>query len=212
MDDSENYGIQLQNAKTEEDMGERLENTGKTLQELLDTHTLWVSSAGQRGNQLDLSGYDLRDIDELRFYPLTAIRAMNAVFVNQNLTSASMQSAMFDYSDFRDCDMTGADLRASSFKNAILTRADLRGALLSPLTFKEGQQKKITNLSGADLRFADLRNADLRECVLMGCDLTRANLEKCDLRRADLTGAILSGTKMDGALLDDAIIDFRKFI
>jgi uncharacterized protein YjbI with pentapeptide repeats len=213
MEETERSGMDATAAITENDMGSTLENLGKTLPELLDEHTLWVATAGRSGRQLDLSGYDLRDVLDLKKFPLTAIQCVGGNFLNQDLQGAELQSGNFDRSDFRDCNMIEADLRGSSFKYAQMARADLTGALLCPLEFKKenGQSSlKRVDLSGANLRFTCLKDADLRDAVLMGVDLSNANLSHCDLRRADLTGAILTGAKMQGCRLDEAIIDLKS--
>lgn len=210
MENIEKLGIDVTGAVTDRDMGNKIENLGKSLPELLDDHTAWVKSAGREGRQLDLSGYDLRDVLHLRKFALTAIRAVGANFMSQTLSDAELQSGVFDRSDFRDCNMENADMRGSSFKYARMTRTRFHGAQLCPLYFdNEDETKRMirTDLSGADLRFASIQNADLRDCILMGADLTRAVLKNCDLRRADLTGAILSGAILINVKLDDAIID-----
>ena len=210
MNSAETLGLAMDNAVTERDMGANLENLGKTLSDLLDEHTIWVSTAGKKGRQLDLSGYDMREVVDLKSYPLTAIKAEGANFLNQNLKGAALQSAIFDHSDFRDCDMSRADLRGSSLKYAEMARVNLRNAKLCPLKFDKGDQEKRlqrVDMSGANLRYADLSESDLRDCILMGVDLTSANLQDCDLRRADLTGALLKGARIDGARLDGALID-----
>jgi uncharacterized protein YjbI with pentapeptide repeats len=115
---TERTGLDLSGSVTERDMGSKLENLGKTLPELLEEHTLWVATAGRSGRQLDLSGYDLRDVLDLKKFPLTAIHCVGGNFLNQDLRGAEMQSGVFDRSDFRDCKMVEADLRGSSFKYA----------------------------------------------------------------------------------------------
>ncbi len=208
---AEKQGLDMQGAITERDMGHKLANLGKTLPELLDEHTLWVSTAGKKGRQLDLSGYDLRDVIDLRSYPLTAIRAIEGNFINQNLEYAQLQSGTFDHADFRDCNFHEADLRGSSFKYAQFARCNLRGAILCPLQFEgqNGQENRLqrVDLSGANLRYADLSECDLRDCILMGADLTGAVIRGSDLRRADFTGAILEQTLLDKVRTEDAIID-----
>lgn len=210
MNNVEKQGLNTRGTITEKDMGSKLENLGKTLPKLLEEHTLWVATAGRAGRQLDLSGYDLHDVLNLKSFPLTAIRAMGANFLNQDLQEAELQSAVFDRSDFRDCKMMRADLRGSSFKYANFSRTDLTKARLCPLEFhKENEISRLqrTDLSGTNLRYASLRHADLRDCILMGVDLTGAALHHCDLRRADLTGAILKGAIFENARLDGALID-----
>ena len=87
-------------------MGEKLANKGQSLPELLEEHTQWVSSAGQSGKQLDLGGYDLREVIDLKRYPLTAIKCVGGNFLGQDLRKAQLQRAVFDQADFRDCDLS----------------------------------------------------------------------------------------------------------
>lgn len=214
LDDAETQGLDRRDVITEADMGNKIENLGKTLHELLEEHTLWVATAGEKGRQLDLSGYDLRDVIDLRKFPFTAIHAKGSNFLNQNLEYADLQSANFDRADFRDCNLKGADLRGSSFKYAMFTRADLSGAKLCPLEFKKGRWRdkkhlQRSDLSGANLRYASLEGADMRDCIMMGADLTNANLKSSDLRRADLTGAILNEVNLRNTKLEDTVIDLE---
>lgn len=210
LSESAKFSAILENAITERDMGANIINLGKSLEDLLEEHTIWVSTAGRKGRQLDLSGYDVRDVVNLRSYPFTAIRAVGTNFLKQNLQSADLQSAVFDRSDFRDCIMDNADLRASSIKYAEMARVTMRGAMLCPLFFdRPDGSKRIqrTDLSGTNLRYADISESDFRDCIMMGADLTGANLSGCDLRRADLTGALLKGAIFKNARLEETIID-----
>ena len=192
-------------------MGRKLSQLDQSLTELLNEHTAWIKTSGKNGKRLDLSGFDLRDVIDLKSYSLTAIQAVDANFINQNLQDIAMQSGTFDRSDFRDCNLTGADLRGSSFKHAQFARADLRGAVLCPLKFSNGGGERLQrlDLSGANLRYTDLSECDLRDCILMGADLTGARLHNADLRRADFTGAITEHMILDGARMEDTVIDLR---
>ncbi|QQG36168.1 MAG: pentapeptide repeat-containing protein [Micavibrio aeruginosavorus] len=208
----ETGGANLREAITEESMGTKIEELDKTLPELLEEHTAWVATAGRTGRRLDLSGFDLRTVPNLRHYSLTAVKAVGANFLRQNLESLEMQSALLDRADFRDTQMRRADLRGSTLKNAMIARADLSEANLSPLQFTHedgGKWLQRTNLSGSNLRYAVLRGTNLTDAILMGVDLSYAVLIDCDLRRADLTGAILDGADLSGALLTGAILDAR---
>lgn len=206
----EDHGVEMNGVITESDMGSRLENLGKTLPELLEEHTLWVATSGRYGRQLDLSGYDLRNVLDLKQFPLTAIRALETNFMNQDLRGAELQSANFDRAIFTDCNLYGADLRGSTFKYSQMARIDLTEAKLSPLSFgKQGgsQHIKRVDISGSNLRYATIKYADLRDCVLMGVDLTNAIIMGSDLRRADFTGAILKGTIFKDCNIDEAKLD-----
>jgi uncharacterized protein YjbI with pentapeptide repeats len=207
---TETRGTKMKEALTEASMGSNIEELKKSLADLLKDHTQWVATAGQNGVRLDLSGYDLRSIQDLRKYSLTAVKAVGANFLNQDLTGANIQSAILDKSDFRDCKMKSIDLRGTSIRNALLTRADLSGANMSPLQFNTADGNtwmQRVNMSGSNMRYSVLRGADLRDAVLMGTDLSYAILIDCDLRRADLTGANLDGADLAGALLSGTIID-----
>ncbi len=191
--------------------GETLAARGQNLEDLLTAHKKWVMSAGKNGEQMNLSGADMRGTPDLRKVPLTAVRAKETNFMGQDLHGANMQSAILDQSNFKDCKLTGADLRGSSLKQAQFTRADLRGLKAGPLRFDrpDGKGVKIhrANLSGGMFKYADLSGADLSYAILMGADLSGANLESCDLRHADLTGAILDGVELSTAVIEDTLLD-----
>ncbi len=212
LEGTEKFGLDTTNCITDDDIGKKIKDTYQTLEQLLYDHDIWLNTKGKKGSRLNLDGYDLRDITDLRMYKLTAIHAVNAYFLNLDLNRISMQSAILDGSDFRDCYMENADLRGSSLKNVTMVRANLRGAQLSPLQFKtKGKIPKLNriDLSGADLRFTNLQQADMRDSIMMGVDLTNADLSGADLRRADLSGAIIKNTCLDDAKLDGAIINFK---
>ena len=209
---TETGGANLESALTDNYKGARLEDMEQSLPEMLETHTIWVATAGQDGERLDLSGFDLRGVEDLRQYPLTAIKAVGANFLNQDLRDSQIQSAILDRADMRDCRIMGADLRGSSLKNAMLSRADISDANLAPLKFvnDDGSEwYQRINLTGANLRYAILKGAILHDAILTGADLSYAILIECDLRRADLRGAFLDGADMSGALTRDALIDER---
>lgn len=207
---AELHGADRTGALTDDAMGDKLEALEKSLTELLEEHTLWVASAGKDGRQLNLSGYDLRDVIGLRNYHMTAIKALGANFVHQDLRGMEMQSATLDRSDFRDANMQGADFRGSSLKYAQLARADLRDANFGPLQFDRedgGKRLQRANLAGVNFRYADLRGTVFHDCILMGADLSFAQLAGCDFRKADLSGILTEGTSLDKSILTDAITD-----
>lgn len=200
----------FENAIKDQAMGKLLQKGEDTLVEMLKTHKRWISTAGKDGQQMDLSGFDLREIKNLVDFPLTAVRAVKATFLGLHLEKAQIQSAVLDYSDLRDCNLTRSDFRGTSLKGAQLARADLTSVNFGPLKFDtpegHGVRMQRTNLSGASLRFCILRDCDLRDSILMGVDLSNTNLSGCDLRRADLTGANLSGSNLEDALTEGAVI------
>ncbi len=207
---AETGGANLSEALTDKAMGATLDTLKKSLGELLEDHTAWIVSAGKKGKRLDLSGYDLRGEPNLKSYAFTAIKAVGANFLSQNLSGAEIQSAILDRADFRDCRMQNCDLRGSSLKHALFSRADLSDANLSALHFTNEQGQtwlQRVNLSGANMRYVVLRGANLQDAIMMGADLSYAILIDCDLRRADLTGAILTGADFTDCLTTGAIIE-----
>lgn len=207
---TETGGANIKDAITDDAMGSKLDDIAESLPDLLEQHALWVKSAGTEGTRLDLSGYDLRKVENLHKFPLTALKAVSANFLRQNLVGAQIQSAMLDRADFRDASLMEADLRGSSLKNAMLSRADLTDANLAPLKFTNpdgSEWLQRINLSGANLRYAILNGAHLQHAILNGADLSYAMLIDCDLRHADLGGALLDGADMSGANISDANID-----
>ena len=78
-------GAKMDSMLGDSKMGETLEERGEDLEELLSNHKDWVRTAGKKGAQMNLSGVDLRYIENLRLYPLTAIKAVGANFMDQDL-------------------------------------------------------------------------------------------------------------------------------
>jgi uncharacterized protein YjbI with pentapeptide repeats len=192
----ESAGANIHEALSEHAMGEKIETLQDDLPGMLKAHSAWVESAGKFGKRLDLSGVDLRHISRLKSYSLTAVKAVGANFLNQDMSGIEMQSAVLDRADFRDCRLAHADLRGSSFKSAILTRANLSGANLSPLHFTNEDGKawsQRVNLSGANLRYADLRNVNLSGAVLTDTDFSFADMTGANLDGADVKGAVFGG-------------------
>lgn len=112
----EKAGADFENAVTEKATGSDISELGKPLDQLLKEHAIWVATGGSEGKQLDLSGFDLRDLEDLKKYSLTAMHAVGANFLNQDFSSTEMQSAVLDESDFRDCMFVRADVRGSSLR------------------------------------------------------------------------------------------------
>ena len=202
-------GVDLSQTLTDSNVGRSVSELAEPLVKLIETHRNWVKSAGQQGEQLDLSDMDIRHVGNLKMEKLTAIKAVNAKFFGLNLYKVELQSAVLDKSDFRNCDMEEADLRGSSFIGGNFSHATLKNVDCSPLLFgTEGGSKRFSpcNFEGAIMRYADLSGAKMKSAVLKNVDLSYANLRGADLRGADLSDAILKGAKLDDAQLEDAIL------
>lgn len=206
-------GLNLHDALTDENIGHKLKEKKESLQQLLSQHALWIESVGEKGKRLDISNYDLRELESLKGQVLTAIIAQNTKFIGINFYRCEIQSAVLDGSDFRQCDLEETDFRGSSLIGANLCHANLRYANFLPLLFGH---KTVSNkfapcdLSGAQMRYADLQGAQLKNVSFRNADLSYANLAKCNLTDADFSNAQIKNTNFDGANIDQACFDGAK--
>ena len=115
----------------------------------LALHSKWIQTEGKIGQQGDISGQDMRGIEDMSQFSLTAIKATGADFSGMNLSNAHLQSANLEGCNFTDANLTQADLRGANLKNAKLIRANLTKANLDALKFETRRQPVI--LDGADL-------------------------------------------------------------
>lgn len=201
----EKQGCDFTDTVTQETINKTLNSLEEPLEDLIKQHEQWIATAGKKGKQLDLNGYDMRNVKSLKGHALTAMTARGANFVNLDLRKTHMQFCILDRADFRDASLGGSDMRGASFKKTNLSRADLEGADLSALGIP-GPDKKMRllrgNLSGVNFRHANLRNVNLRDSILRGADLSHAVLNGCDLRGADLEDAIIDGANIKDAFTD----------
>ena len=184
-----------------------------TVDELIDKHTQWVASAGQNGERMDLSKFDMRKIRSLAGKKLTAIVARGTVFADMNLQSVDIQSAKLDDANFRECDMRHIDMRGSSLKHAIFIRADMSSSNCGPLIFNKGQEdEKILscNFEDAILRYTLCKDGDFRYANFKGADLTHTDFTGADLRNANFDGAILDEVILEDAQLKGAYFDRER--
>jgi uncharacterized protein YjbI with pentapeptide repeats len=201
----------IEDVMTEQPSGIDITTLDKPISEMLDDHVKWLESKGKEGERLDISGFDMRDIEQLRDCTLTAIKAVGTNFVDLDFSKLQIQSGVFDKADFRDCDFSDCDVRGSSFQDARLTRCHFDGANMSPLTFKnkDGSDRILpVNMSGAVLRYSSMRNAKLAGTRFKGADLSFADFTGADLRKADLTeakinGALFQDADMEGTIMND---------
>ena len=110
----------------------------RDLQNILQSHSLWKSSYGQKGSKANLRGADLSNVD---------------------LSNVDLSDV-----DLSDVDLSGADLRCANLSDAYLRCANLSGANLRCADLS-GATLHYANLSGANLSDADLRCADLSGAI-----------------------------------------------
>ena len=142
---------------------------------MLKGHAQWCETAGVEGAPAVFDGADLRSLESIKGYNLTALSAKGAIFYGLDMGGVQLQGAHLEGADLRNCNLRRADLRGARLNNAQLMGADLREAQLGPLLIFEDRLLPA-NLSGACLRYADLSGADMRRVILEGADLEKANL------------------------------------
>ncbi len=208
-------GADLSNVLTAEPKGRLVTELTAPLDQLLYDHAAWVTTGGERGKPVDLSGFDLRAAFPIADVALTAIKAIGTIFYGLKLPAAQMQYGTFDKSDMRGCDFSRGDLRGISLSHALLNMSNLAGAKLGPLELPGGRMK-TSNLTGALLRHVNLKGADLTQVDFTNADcsftdFTGANLHGVKFKDARLTGAILTAANLDGVDLS-IIADARDMI
>ena len=178
-----------------------------TVDELIDKHTMWVSSAGKNGERMDISKYDMRKLKTLSERKLTAIVAKGTVFADMNLQGVEFQSAKLEDANFREVDMCHADMRGSTLKHAVFIRANLSSANFGPLVFgKDTDDERLIpcDMEEVILRYAICNGADFRNANFKNADLTHTDFTACDLRNANFDGAILTDVIFENAQMQGA--------
>ena len=173
--------------------------TPEELQEILDSHALWLDSRGAQGVKANLESADLRRIDlrggNLRFAHMQSADLREARLMECNLERADLPGARLQGTDLKEANLRGADLSDANLENAVLNRADLGFARLQQSSLKRADLYK------ANMQYADLRSADLRGANLRSADLSEAFLGGANLEGADLEGANFKGADLEKALL-----------
>lgn len=168
--------------------------------ERLGEHARWCDTNGADGKPSVFDDLDLRLLESVRGFNLTALSARRAIFYGLDMEGVQLQGAHLEGADLRACKLRGADLRGARLAGARLNGADLREAHLGPLLI--GQDRLFpADLTGAVLRGADLSGADLRRASLAEADLRRARLLGTQTAQADFTLALLQDTVGADAIL-----------
>ena len=178
---------------------------GRSLNDILDLHELFLISNGKEGERANLEGVNLEDVN------LEGVNLKRA-----NLTDANLIGANLKYANLEDDDLIGACLEGVNLRHANLKDACLYNACL-----KDGNLD-CANLIGANLKYANLEDADLvganlkcaclyNACLIGAClynaCLEDANLEDANLEEANLEGANLFRAYLVGANLENVIYD-----
>jgi Pentapeptide repeats (8 copies)/Domain of unknown function (DUF5664) len=141
---------------------------GRTLQQVLDLHVLWLKGSG--GERADLSWADL---------------------TGANLFKADLSWADLAGANLFKADLSKANLYGANLFKANLFKANLYGANLFKANLFKADLTEA-NLTEANLTEANLTEANLTEANLTEANLTEANLTEADLSWADLFKANLT--------------------
>ena len=193
---AEMHGAAMENVLTDKPNGLTEQDLPEPLDELLRKHGEWVGSGGSKGERLNLSGYDLRNLPNLKRACLTMLKAERATFVTVDMTGGQLQAAELNHADLRSANFTEIDARGLQAKGAKLDGLQAFKGRFSPVPISSTVTIKC-DFSGASLRHADFRSADLTETDFTDADLTHA----------DFTGARLGQVKWNNTNLANAIFD-----
>ena len=163
-------------------------------QQMIHDHARWCETGGDQGKPSVFDNADLRNLETVRGYNLTALSAKGAVFYGLDMEGVQLQGAHLEGADLRNCNLRRADLRGAKLVGAKLSGSDLREAQMGPLLL--GADRVLpTNLTDAELKNADLTAADLRQAVFTGADVSRANFTGALLRQAAFTDVTRHGAR-----------------
>lgn len=135
------------------------------LKKILEEHSIWLSSHGEKGKQANFEDADLRQA---------------------NLRDADLRQTNLSGANLRGANLIGANLHLANLMGANLTDANLTRAYLNNV-YLNNAYLKDAYLNGADLSEANLYGADLS-----GADLVGTNFIGACLNYVNLEGATLS--------------------
>jgi uncharacterized protein YjbI with pentapeptide repeats len=163
-------------------------------QTMIREHARWCETGGVDGKPSVFDKADLRTLESVRGYNLTALSAKGAVFYGLDMEGVQLQGAHLEGADLRNCNLRRADLRGAKLVGAKLSGSDLREAQMGPLLL--GADRVLAcDMTRAELKSSDLTGADLRQAVFTDADVSRANFTGALLRQADFSGISRYGAK-----------------
>lgn len=162
--------------------------------EMVAAHAQWCETGGKEGAPSVFDGADLRALNSIKGYNLTALSAKGAVFYGLNMEGVQLQGARLEGADLRSCNLRRADLRGARLAGAKFSGSDLREAQMGPLLI--GPERVLPcDMTRAVAKGADFSHADLRQAIMVLSDVSRSNFTGAIMRHVDLTGAHRAGAK-----------------
>jgi hypothetical protein len=164
----------------------------ESLHILVSDHAAWIESGGAKGRALDISGFDLRDIEWPEHALLTSLNAKDACIAHARFDGAWLQAGLFEGADMRGASFKSAELRGANLKGANLVRAVFDGCNLAPLVVASGRSL-IARFDAAVLRHARFQQCQLANASFANADLRWISIGECDVAGADFAGADFTG-------------------
>ena len=165
-----------------------------SLKSMMREHARWCESGGEEGAPSAFDHADLRGLETVRGYNLTALSAKAAVFYGLDMEGVQLQGAHLEGADLRNCNLRRADLRGAKLKGQALRILDLREAQMGPLIL--GADRLLPcDLTGAELKNTDLARADVRQALFVEADISRANFTGAMTRETVFTAAVRAGVR-----------------
>ena len=163
-------------------------------QTMIRDHARWCETGGAQGKPSVFDHADLRNLESVSGYNLTALSGKGAVFYGLDMQGVQLQGAHLEGADLRNCNLRRADLRGAKLVGAKLSGSDLREAQMGPLLL--GADRVLPcDLTRAELKNADLTAADLRQAILVEADLSRANFTGALLKQASFADVQRHGAR-----------------
>ena len=101
----------LRGAMTDKPVGPTVAHLPQPLEHMMAKHSVWVTSDGGTGVQLDISGYDMRGIKIFARTCLSLMKANDATFYGVVFSGSQMHAANLRNADMRHVVAEHADMR-----------------------------------------------------------------------------------------------------
>ena len=196
----------------------------KKLNDIINAHSQWLRSKGEKGSCADFSGLDLRGVNfnnknlsyanfsnsNLQRADLTKIKLISA-----NLTGAHLEYANLSKANITSANLTGAHLEYANlsgvnFTNTDLSKVQANHASLNASKFKNSIFSK-GNFNHCIFNFAKIEDSIATDSMFKNCSFLGATLKNNILNNADFSNSTLNlissvGTSFEESILNGTVI------
>ncbi|WP_338543784.1 pentapeptide repeat-containing protein [Paenibacillus tundrae] len=150
----------------------------------LESHQIWLESAGEDGKKLILDEINLEFIDLSKF----------------SLKEARLIGCSFDSVNFEVGNFILTWVCSSTFRNAWLKDANFYKANVSYADF-----------SNSNLKNARFTDCESEETVFFGADLSNAELNICYFSSVDFRDSVLDNANIEDSFFEDVLVNGASF-